>query len=167
VASPDRRCRRLIFAISFCCSTLDERMGKVENVPVTPPWSLSPRMVGNLPDQNNSNQARNPGQIPDSRLPSTRVLGTSWLVFRSPLWHGGSPRRLILRNLIRACCVPPPVTDREEKVVSAKENRKPTASPALEDLLMLKRAIACDASFCVGRGTAPCIATHQEDFQNR
>jgi hypothetical protein len=55
-----------------------------------------------------------------------------------------------LRNPIRACCVPPPVTDREEKVVSAKENRKPTASPALEDLLMLKRAVACDASFCVG-----------------
>jgi hypothetical protein len=46
-----------------------------------------------------------------------------------------------LRILIRACCVPPPVTDREEKVVSAKANRKPRASLAVEDLLMLKRVV--------------------------
>jgi hypothetical protein len=125
-------------------------------------------MVGNPPDQNNTNQVRNPGQIPDSRLPSTRVLGTSWLVF--PMGSsvaGWLSSQTQLRNLIRACCVPPPVTDREEKVVSAKENRKPRASLALEDLLMLKRAVACDASFCVSTGTAPCIATHQEAFQNR
>ena len=111
-----------------------------------------PRMVADSPDQNSLNQTRNPGQILDSRLPSTRVLGTSWLVFRtwsSVAWWLSSPQ---LRNLIRACCVPPPVTDREEKVVSAEENRKPRASLAVEDLFMLKRARApaCDALFCVG-----------------
>ena len=148
MASPDRRCRHLIFAISFCCSRGREKWRTFLSCRRGP---LSPRMVGNPPDQNNSNQARNPSQIPDSRLPSTRVLGTSWLVYAtgsSVAWWLSSQTQL--RNLIRACCVLLLVTDREEKVVSAKASRKPRASLAVEDLFMLKRAVACHASFCVG-----------------
>lgn len=151
VASPDRSCRHLIVAISFCCSTLDERKGKVENGPVTPSWSLftSNGWRSTRSEQLKSSKKSRPN--PGFKVTFYRSAGNE--LGRLPngvLCDMVALLATQLRNLIRACCVPPPVTDREEKVVSAKINRKPTASPALEDLLMLKRAAACDVSFCVG-----------------
>jgi hypothetical protein len=120
----------------------------VENVLVTPSWSLDCRSTRSEQLKSSKKYSRpNPGfkitfyQSAGNELaclPNRVLCGMVALLATQ------------LINLIRTCCVPPPVTDREEKVVSARANRKPTASPALEDLFMLKRAVACDASFCVG-----------------
>lgn len=93
VASPDRSCRHLSLLSRPVVPPLMRGRERWRTFLSRRRGPFSPRMVGDSPDQNNSNQARNPGLI---RIQGY-LLRECWeragsSSQRGPLWHGGPPR---------------------------------------------------------------------------